>query len=120
MANRPPGEKTAPVLPFRLLRQNKDASRTGLVFPPCRLRPNGRQWLSRLAWDSERDCGNYPAVPHYRLKEMYKLVMETDGFQQEAVIGNSCFFHRERARITSKSHLACGFTPSLYYFPGTI
>src|SRR5262249_41622622 len=34
MANLPPGGKPGPVLPFRLLRHNKDASRTGLVFPP--------------------------------------------------------------------------------------
>jgi fatty acid desaturase len=36
----------------------------------------------------------FPMVPHYRLKELHELLMETEAYRQQAVVVEGYFFHR--------------------------
>jgi fatty acid desaturase len=36
----------------------------------------------------------FPMVPHFRLKELHELLMETEGYRQQAVVVEGYFFHR--------------------------
>jgi fatty acid desaturase len=38
----------------------------------------------------------FPMVPHYRLRELHELLMETDAYRQHAVVVEGYFLHRER------------------------
>jgi fatty acid desaturase len=38
----------------------------------------------------------FPMVPHYRLRELHELLMETEAYRQNAVVVEGYFFHRTR------------------------